>query len=85
MDKLGGFGLIVVGLALVLLGWLVQSGIVEFLLDIVGIVIIIGGAIVGIIGIVKLVHRRRQQWRRVIRLLGRRIRTVWETHHGNDV
>ena len=54
MDKLGGFGLIVVGLALVLLGWLVQSGIVEFLLDIVGIVIIIGGAIVGIIGIVKL-------------------------------
>ena len=55
MDKLGGFGLIVVGLALVLLGWLVQSGIVEFLLDIIGVVIIIGGAIVGIIGIVKLV------------------------------
>ena len=54
MDKLGGFGLIVVGLALVLLGWLVQSGIVEFLLDIIGVVIIIGGAIVGIIGIVKL-------------------------------
>lgn len=54
MDKLGGFGLIVVGLALVLLGWLVQSGIVEFLLDIIGVVIIIGGAVVGIIGIVKL-------------------------------
>jgi hypothetical protein len=54
MDKLGGFGLIVVGLALVLLGWLVQSGIVEFLLDIIGVVIIIGGAVVGIVGIVKL-------------------------------
>ena len=54
MGKLGGFGLIVVGLALVLFGLLLGSWLVEALLDIIGIVIIIGGAIVGIIGIVKL-------------------------------
>ena len=54
MGKLGGFGMIVVGVFLVILGWLVMSPITEFLLDILGIVTIIGGAIVGIIGIVKL-------------------------------
>ena len=54
MGKLGGFGLIVVGLALVLFGLLLGSWLVEALLDIIGIIVIIGGAIVGIIGIVKL-------------------------------
>lgn len=54
MGKLGGFGMIVVGVFLVILGLLVQSAIVEWLLDIIGVVIIIGGAIVGVIGIVKL-------------------------------
>ncbi len=54
MDKAGGFGMIVAGVFLIVLGLFVQSGIVEFLLDIIGIVIIIGGAIIGIIGIVKL-------------------------------
>ena len=54
MDKAGGFVMIVAGVLLIVLGLFVQSGIVEFLLDIIGFVIIIGGAIIGIIGIVKL-------------------------------
>ena len=54
MRKIGGFGLLVIGVFLVIVGWLVQSSIFEWLLDIAGVVIIIGGAIVGVIGIVKM-------------------------------
>ena len=54
MAKAGGFGLLVIGVFLVILGWLVQSSILEWLLDIIGVVIIIAGVIVGIIGIVKM-------------------------------
>ena len=50
MDKLGAGGWIVVGIALILLGWLVQSGIVEFLLNIIGWIIGIGGVIAIILG-----------------------------------
>ena len=54
MSKIGGFGLLVIGVFLVIVGWLVQSSIFEWLLDIAGVLIIIGGAIVGVIGIVKM-------------------------------
>ncbi len=50
MDKLGAGGWIVVGIALILLGWLVQSGIVAFLLNIIGWIIGIGGVIAIILG-----------------------------------
>ena len=50
MDKLGAGGWIVVGIALILLGWLVQSGIVEFLLNLIGWIIGIGGVIAIILG-----------------------------------
>ena len=50
MDKLGAGGWIVVGIGLILLGWLVQSGIVEFLLNIIGWIIGIGGVIAIILG-----------------------------------
>ena len=54
MSWTSGFGLLVVGVFLVILGWLVQSSIFEWLLDIAGVLIIIGGAVVGVIGIVKM-------------------------------
>ncbi len=54
MSRISGFGLLVVGVFLVILGWLVQSSIFEWLLDIAGVLIIIGGAVVGVIGIVKM-------------------------------
>ena len=50
MDKLGAGGWIVVGIGLILLGLLVQSGIVEFLLNIIGWIIGIGGVIAIILG-----------------------------------
>ena len=50
MDKFGAGGWIVVGIALILLGWLVQSGIVQFLLNIIGWLIGIAGVIAIILG-----------------------------------
>ncbi len=54
MSRTSGFGLLVVGVFLVIVGWLVQSSIFEWLLDIAGVLIIIGGAVVGVIGVVKM-------------------------------
>ena len=54
MSKASGLGLVVVGLFIVVLGVLIQSAIIEWLLDIVGWMAIIGGAIVGVVGIVKM-------------------------------
>ena len=54
MEKLGGGSLLIAGIFLVILGWLIQSAILEWLLDVIGVVVILGGIVVGIIGIVKL-------------------------------
>lgn len=59
MSKMGGGGLLVAGIFLVILGALIQSSIVEWLLDITGLIIIIGGAIVGVIGLVRMVSGGR--------------------------
>lgn len=47
-------GKIVAGIILILLGVFVQSGILAFLLDIIGLIIIIGGAVVLLMGIISI-------------------------------
>ena len=54
MGKLGGGSFIVAGIFLVLLGALIQSDILTWLLDILGFVVIVAGVIVGLIGLIKL-------------------------------
>ena len=54
MGKVGGGGLVLAGILIVVLGFLIQSDLLEGLLDLIGIVLIVGGAIVGIIGLIKL-------------------------------
>ena len=54
MSKASGLGLVVIGLVIVVLGVLIQSAIIEWLLDIVGWIAILGGAVIGIIGLVKM-------------------------------
>ena len=54
MGKLGGAGLLVVGIGVAIIGWLIQSDILTWLLDIIGLVIIIGGIIVAVTGLVKM-------------------------------
>jgi uncharacterized membrane protein YecN with MAPEG domain len=53
MNKLGGGSLFIAGIFLVLLGALIQSDILTWLLDILGFVVIVAGIIAGIIGLVK--------------------------------
>ena len=52
MNKLSGGGLLIAALALVFVGWLIQSDLLSWLLDLVGWVLIFGGIIVGVIGVV---------------------------------
>lgn len=50
MNKFGAGGWIVVGIALIVLGWLLKSNLLEAVLDIVGVIIMIGGVIAIILG-----------------------------------
>ncbi|MCI0440090.1 MAG: hypothetical protein L0177_13315 [Chloroflexi bacterium] len=54
MRRLGGSGLILAGIFLILGGILLRSSIVEWILDLSGIVAIIIGAVIGIIGLFQL-------------------------------
>jgi len=58
MNKVGGGGLLLAGLFLVFMGILIRSNLIEWLLDILGLVVIIGGAILGIIGLIKMFSGR---------------------------
>lgn len=54
MGKLGGGGLLVIGIGVAIVGALIQSDLVEGLLNIVGWTIIIGGVIIAVTGLVKM-------------------------------
>ena len=54
MGKVGGGGLVLAGILIVFLGFLIKSDLLEWLLELIGIVLIVGGAIVGIIGLIQL-------------------------------
>ena len=59
MKKLGGGGLLIAGIVLVLLGALIQSDILAWLLDILGFLIIVAGVIVGIMGIISMISGKK--------------------------
>ena len=54
MNKVGGGGLVLAGILIIVLGWLIQSPILEWLLNIIGFVIIAGGGIVAVVGLIKM-------------------------------
>ncbi len=54
MDKASGGGLILAGILIIIVGVFIQSNIFEWLLDIVGVLIIVVGAVVGVVGLFKL-------------------------------
>ena len=55
MGKVGGSGLVLFGIVLVLVGFLLQSNLIEWLLDIIGVVIIVSGVILSLAGLVKMI------------------------------
>ena len=54
MNKIGGGGLVLAGILLVVLGYLIGSSLIEWLLDVIGFVVIAGGVIVGVYGLIKM-------------------------------
>lgn len=48
-------GMLIIGIILIILGALVQSDLISFLLDIIGWVVIIAGVIIGVIGLVGMI------------------------------
>lgn len=54
MGKLTGGSQILAGILLIVIGWIIMSGVLAFLLDILGVILIIAGIIVGVLGIVAL-------------------------------
>ena len=54
MNKVGGGSLLIAGIFVVIVGVLIQSAIIEWLLDVVGFILIAGGVIVGIYGLIKM-------------------------------
>ena len=58
MGKIGGGGLIIIAILMVIAGLLIQSAIFEWLLDLVGWIIIIAGVVVGIFGLIQMFSGR---------------------------
>ena len=53
MSKVGGGGLLLAGIFLIFLGIVIQSDILSRLLDLLGIIVIIIGAVLGVIGLIQ--------------------------------
>ena len=54
MSKLGGSGLLIAGFLLVILGAILRSGILQWLLEFLGVIIIAVGIAVGVYGLIKM-------------------------------
>ncbi len=53
MSKVGGGSFLLAGIFLIFLGILIRSDILEALLNLLGIIVIIGGAVIGVIGLIQ--------------------------------
>ena len=53
MNKVGGSGLIIVAIVLLLLGIVLTSGILDWLIDLTGVLLILMGVVMGIVGLVQ--------------------------------
>ncbi len=54
MSNLRGGGLLLAGIVLVIVGVFVQSGILEWLLDVIGFLVVALGVILGIVGLIQM-------------------------------
>jgi hypothetical protein len=61
MGKLTGGSQILAGILLIVIGWIITSGVLAFLLDILGVILIIAGVIVGVLGLVALFRGGRRK------------------------
>ena len=54
MNKVGGGGILVAGVFLIFLGFLIQSDFLSWLLDILGLVVIVAGVVLGVYGLIRM-------------------------------
>jgi hypothetical protein len=54
MGKVGGAGLVLAGIILAIFGWFLQSGLLEWLLEKLGWSIVVIGAVLGVVGLIKI-------------------------------
>ena len=54
MIRAGGGGILIGGICLVILGWILQSGLIKWLLDMLGFMVIIAGIILSIYGLIRM-------------------------------
>ena len=59
MNKLGGSSLIVTAIFLVFVGAILRSGLIDWLIEIIGLLLIVLGVILGIIGLISVVKGSR--------------------------
>ena len=54
MKRAGGGGILIGGVCLIILGWILQAGLIEWLLDMLGFMMIIAGIILGVYGLIRM-------------------------------
>ena len=54
MKRAGGGGILIGGVCLIILCWVLQSGLIEWLLDMLGFMMIIAGIILGVYGLIRM-------------------------------
>ncbi len=54
MAKLGGSALVILGIFLVVAGWFIGSSLVEWILDVIKVILIIAGIAVGAMGAIQM-------------------------------
>ena len=61
MEKIGAGGLILVALAMLVTGLVLRWDLIDWLIDAIGFLFIAGGAITGVVGLIKLMGGRGRE------------------------
>ena len=54
MRKAGGGGILLVGILLVVMGWVLRGGLIDWLIDATGLLLIVIGIVIGIVGLIQM-------------------------------
>jgi hypothetical protein len=63
VNRLGSSSLIVTAILLVILGAILRSGIIDWLIDVIGLLLIVLGVILGVLGLINLLTQSRRKSR----------------------
>ena len=61
LNKLGGTGLIITAISLVIIGAILRSGVIAWLIDFIGLLLIVLGVILGVIGAINFFSGRTRR------------------------